>query len=348
MAGLRSCDNGGFVLTRNPGDSRAVDGKIADITVVIATHNRADRLAETLTYLLDTQVCKSWNILVINNGSTDRTEEVLREMGSHNPLIQSLHEQIAGKSHALNLALRNVRSKFIVFTDDDVRPVRHWLTEIRRGLCEKGCGAACGPIIPEMPECAPSWMRTHPYSGFAFGHFNPDVPEGPLPPYMFPFGANFGVRADAVATLRFREDLGRTHEHPWRMCADTDFVQRLRAQCGGITFMPQAAVSHHIPLSSVRKGWIFDRAFHLGRSFTIMEPRVICFHPGTQAADKEVLEFEVGVQLNFYCGALRQLQQDGRRDLMDTVLRFISRLPLPVSSQLLGDSAKTWLADIPV
>jgi hypothetical protein len=61
-----------------------------------------------------------------------------------------------------------------------------------------------------------------------------------------------------------------------------------------------------------------------------------------------VIEFEVGVQLNFYCGSLRQLQQDGRRDLMDAVLRLISRLPRPVSSRLLGNSAKAWLADIPV
>lgn len=330
----------------NRSDEKSRVSTVADTTVVIATRNRAERIAETLKYLFETQVFGDWDVLVVNNGSTDFTEQVLRELEIANPRIRSIHDAMAGKARALNIAIRCVSSPFIAFTDDDVRPSPNWLTELRRAFNEPGCGAVCGPILPEYPDSTPAWMRKHPYAGFAFGHFNPDVPDGPLPSYMFPFGANFAARTDALKTLRFREDLGRTRECPWRMCADTEFMQRLRSECGGIIFMRRAAVKHFVPASNVERTWILERAFHLGRSYIVMNPHVISFHPGTNSTVREVVEFEVAVQLNFYCGMLRQLNDGGVVEPMDTVFKLISRLPLPMSAQMLGRSAREWLQEI--
>lgn len=315
------------------------------LTVVIATHNRADRLAKTLDYLREQKPNTEWEILVVNNGSTDDTSEVISQMSSKLPL-RGIYHEFAGKAHALNLALDNALGKFIAFTDDDVHPSTTWLSEIVRAFQSEDCGAVCGPIIAALPDWTPDWLRFHPYSAFSFGNFWPNIPEGPLPPIVFPYGANFAVRVDRISGIGYREDLGRTGKYPWRMNADTDFQQRVRERCGGIFFMPQASITHYVDPARVQLPWIFDNAFYLGRSYILMEPRVVCLAVPNQDKRQEVLEFEVGVQLNFYCGQLYQLRIDGREDLIPEVANLIAKLALAPSPALLGKNAKQWLASI--
>jgi len=315
------------------------------LTVVIATYNRAAQLAKTLNCLREQQPNAEWEVLVVNNGSTDHTPEVIRQMSSRLPL-RGLHYEIAGKAHALNLALDNAHGRFIAFTDDDVQPSNAWLSEIMRAFRSEDCGAVCGPIIAALPDATPSWLRLHPYSAFSFGNFWPNIPEGPLPPVVFPYGANFAVRVDRISGIRFREDLGRTGKYPWRMNADTDFQRHVRERCGAIFFMPEAIITHYVDPARVRLSWIFDNAFNLGRSYILMEPRAVCLAVPNQDSRSEVLEFEVGVQLNFYCGQLQQLQLDGREEVIPKVADMIAKLSLPPSPALLGKIAKQWLAGI--
>ena len=48
------------------------------ISVVIPTHNRSDALAKTLLNLSEQQFTESWEVIVVNNRSTDDTDEVVR------------------------------------------------------------------------------------------------------------------------------------------------------------------------------------------------------------------------------------------------------------------------------
>jgi glycosyltransferase involved in cell wall biosynthesis len=99
------------------------------VTVIVATHNRASRLRETLEALLaqKTPAGLGWEILVVDNGSTDGTLEVFRTMAMQAPgHLQYAFEPRLGKSRALNAGSRRARA-VIALTDDDVSSAVDWV-----------------------------------------------------------------------------------------------------------------------------------------------------------------------------------------------------------------------------
>ena len=98
-----------------------------EISVIIATRNRADSLRRLLPRLLEQSPGLAWELVVVHNGSTDDTAEVLAGMAGK---LRTVVEPLPGKSRALNRAMAAARGELLVFTDDDVEPDRAWLDEI--------------------------------------------------------------------------------------------------------------------------------------------------------------------------------------------------------------------------
>jgi glycosyltransferase involved in cell wall biosynthesis len=91
--------------------------EISPVTVLMATFNRAGYVRESLESILG-QSRPPAQIIVIDDGSTDDTKEVLRPYLSR---IEYLHKENGGKASALNLGLPRVKTDYVwVFDDDDV------------------------------------------------------------------------------------------------------------------------------------------------------------------------------------------------------------------------------------
>ncbi len=89
----------------------------ADVTALIATCNRAQYLGEALDSVLGQTVPPS-QVIVVNDGSTDGTADVLRRFGDR---IEVIDQANGGKSLALNRAMPRVRGAYLwIFDDDDV------------------------------------------------------------------------------------------------------------------------------------------------------------------------------------------------------------------------------------
>lgn len=87
------------------------------VTVLIPTFNRAELLVEALDSIL-AQTCRPNEIIVINDGSTDDT---ITRLDPYKNDILILNQDNAGKSSALNTALRVATGELIwVFDDDDI------------------------------------------------------------------------------------------------------------------------------------------------------------------------------------------------------------------------------------
>src|SRR5207253_11169792 len=97
-------------------------------TVAICTWNRSQLLRQTLDQFLDLAIPAgmTWELLVVNNNSTDDTDVVLAEFESRLPL-RRLFEREPGLSHARNAALAAATGDYILFTDDDVLIAQSWL-----------------------------------------------------------------------------------------------------------------------------------------------------------------------------------------------------------------------------
>lgn len=86
------------------------------LSVIIRTHNEAPRLRLTLASL---EQEKPFEVVVTNDGSTDETDQVLREAARHLPLRVVHHSTPQGRSAASNAAAQVARGDVLLFLDGD-------------------------------------------------------------------------------------------------------------------------------------------------------------------------------------------------------------------------------------
>ena len=85
-------------------------------SIIIPTYNRAVLLMNALQSVIQ-QTNSDWEVIVIDDGSTDNTKEVVADF--RDPRIQYIYQQNAERSAARNNGLRHARGKFICFLDSD-------------------------------------------------------------------------------------------------------------------------------------------------------------------------------------------------------------------------------------
>lgn len=90
---------------------------LPNVTVIVPTFNRAKYLPECLDSLINQSVSAA-RIIVVDDGSTDNTQDILKGYGA---AIHVIRQENSGKSVALNRALPEVDSEYTwIFDDDDV------------------------------------------------------------------------------------------------------------------------------------------------------------------------------------------------------------------------------------
>ena len=87
------------------------------VTVLIPTHNRQHMISDALESVF-AQTYPDFDILVVDDGSTDKTEEVLQPWLSK---IRYEKKENGGPSSARNVGLRQIESEFVAFLDSDDR-----------------------------------------------------------------------------------------------------------------------------------------------------------------------------------------------------------------------------------
>jgi glycosyltransferase involved in cell wall biosynthesis len=131
------------------------------ISVIIATHNRAESLRVTLDSLTHvTPPSIPWELIIVQNACTDHTPEVIAAFADRLPIV-ALDEPRLGKSWALNRAVLHGQYELKLFTDDDVLFDAGWLLAYERALVEHPeAGYFGGPIYLKLPEDrVPEWAQ---------------------------------------------------------------------------------------------------------------------------------------------------------------------------------------------
>ena len=85
------------------------------VSICIPTFNRKDYLPETLESIY-AQTYKDYEVVVVDDGSTDGTEEMLKEAGYD---LRYFWQENAGNAAARNTLLKMARGKYITFLDSD-------------------------------------------------------------------------------------------------------------------------------------------------------------------------------------------------------------------------------------
>ena len=88
------------------------------ITVIIPAYNVEDYIHKSLDSIVN-QTFDDYEVLVVNDGSADRTAEIIDEYAAKYPFIQAIHQANAGQSAARNKAIRLSKADYIALLDSD-------------------------------------------------------------------------------------------------------------------------------------------------------------------------------------------------------------------------------------
>src|SRR5262249_7447285 len=149
----------------------------------------------------------SWKLVIVDNGSSDSTLEIINSFRAHLP-IEVYFEPVAGKNRALNRGLRAVEGQLVVLTDDDTLPNPSFLQAWAKFLDTKSdYGLFGGSIIPLFETVPQSWLFAD-QRQFTMLFGARDLPEGPIDPTAI-FGGNMAVRRSVFDNgFRFDESVG--------------------------------------------------------------------------------------------------------------------------------------------
>lgn len=125
-----------------------------DITVVVCTHNRAERLRQALAslYDLETEGRFTYEVLVIDNTSPDHTSDVIRSAAQESRApLRGVHEPQKGIVAARNRGVQEAAGKRIAFFDDDQLADRRWLIELFSAAEDHQVRSVGGAVHLQLP-----------------------------------------------------------------------------------------------------------------------------------------------------------------------------------------------------
>ncbi len=236
-----------------------------DYTVCICTLNRVKYLGATIEAVLKQDLPRGrFEILVVDNGSTDGTSEMVSARfgaDTHVP-VRYIREETPGLSRARNRAIAETTGDFIVFLDDDAIPEPGWLQAIAAGFGAEEIQVVGGAVIPAYEQAPPPWWSARIELVFA-----PQVStfERHLVSHReYPHGANIAFRRAVFARAGlFREDLGYI-KNKLIPGDESELLLRIEKSGGAILYEPAAVVRHLIPASRMDRGYLRERFYGAG------------------------------------------------------------------------------------
>lgn len=271
-----------------PGGGEARHG-IPRISVIIPTWNRRELLKEAVEALrIQTLDPTLFEVLVMDNRSTDGTEAMLQEMArtADFRLVHHVMPENRGPARSRNRGAELARGSILAFTDSDCRPSSQWLETGMSAFDDPDVGFATGTVLykPEQVERAGFFAREsgevrqeHPTYSTTNVFYRREI-------YLELGGSD--------ASLSMPDFLGRVVD-----CSDTDLAWRAKEAGHGNRFMGEALVYHEREVLSPAK-WVAEPY----RMF-VLAP-LVKRHPQLR---KQLLRFRVfwGVEnLAFYLAVL--------------------------------------------
>jgi glycosyltransferase involved in cell wall biosynthesis len=248
------------------------DLSVPQVSIVIGTLDRCELLGRAIRSILD-QGCdpRSFEIVVVDNGSKDRTRQVVEAIMAGADNVRYLTEPRLGLSIARNRGIAESRGPIIGFFDDDGTAEPGWLAKMLELFRqEPDIGAAGGLIKVAWPQNSqPEWMPMDLqgyYAGCDYGKTRRylDFPQ-------YPYGPNMMIRRSLLDAIGgFNEQVGPKGQNIMS-AGELDLFQRLYERPIKVVYEPTAVVHHWVPAERATRKWLLRRAYKHGFSSTRMK-----------------------------------------------------------------------------
>jgi glycosyltransferase involved in cell wall biosynthesis len=241
------------------------------IGAVIATLNRGDYLCSCLkAFETQTMPADCFEVVIVDNGSTDDTRAIAREFCGRNPHFSYVREERRGLATARNSGIARCAAGIVAFTDDDAVPEPDWLERLMKRFAELPDEVAVvgGEIQPVWEGQRPEWLTNamlRPLSaGLMWTLSARDLKAG-----------EWLVEANSAYRKRWLLQFGGFPEHLGRvgdmLLSGENCVNRLMQRAGlRMFFDPSILVRHRIPASRLTRTWFRRRMFWQGVTMNLL------------------------------------------------------------------------------
>ena len=236
---------------------------LPSISVVICCHNSAARLPETLRHLAEQQAPAelAWEILLVDNASTDETVSVAERFASSRPdlSIRVTSELKLGQTYARLRGVEEASGEVILFADDDNWLAPDYLAILGETMRRRPEIAALGGMSTAVFEQEPpEWMSRH-HRWYAVS----GPPQGgeELAEVEFLWGAGTAFRRQILERIRKSAFRVPGRQGTGLGAGDDDELCCLIRLCGARLFRhPALRFQHYLPARRIK--WDYLRRLH--------------------------------------------------------------------------------------
>ena len=211
-----------------------------DFSVVIPTHNRLGMLVRVLDALEAQVDAPPFEVIVINDGSTDDTDRVMSRRNG----ITFRTQANAGPGRARNHGVSLARGRFVVFIGDDTVPEPRFLAEHARTHRESGddpllaCLGYTGWPSGERVTAFMDYINDY---GLQFGYKL--IRDGDVVPFNFFYTSNISIDRELLAAHPFDATF------PSAAWEDIELAYRLKEKGLQIRYNARAVTRHYHPMN---------------------------------------------------------------------------------------------------
>lgn len=239
-----------------------------ELTIVICTYNRDKYIYQTLQKIaLNTFSANKYEIILVNNNSTDRTETECKRFQSDFPELNFRYfiEKQQGLSFARNRGIEESKGDTIIFIDDDAFMETNYLHNLSVNLKSyPEVSAFGGKIIPCFENGkTPEWLSRWTYIWVSAIDKGQRISK--FKGKSYPIGANMGFRRICFQYGKFNTSLGRNKDNLMGG-EEKDIFKRLKKHNLNIYYFPDIQVTHMIPEKRTTNEFIQKLALGVGKS----------------------------------------------------------------------------------
>ena len=239
------------------------------MSVIIPTRNRSAYLRGTLESIAtQTLSQEEFEVIVIDNGSTDDTKEVTHSFKNTIKNLVYHYDERPGLHVGRHAGLKLAQSDILVYADDDIIAFPSWLKSIYESFEDTSVVLVGGKDLPKYEANPPFWVKEKWYKLCEFGHcmfelslidFGEAIKEI-SPSYVF--GCNFAIRKEILMETKGFHPDGMPFERIEYRGDGESFVSRYIRKKGLKTvYNPGASVYHVVTKERMTLDYFKKRAF---------------------------------------------------------------------------------------
>jgi glycosyltransferase involved in cell wall biosynthesis len=237
------------------------------ISAIICTHNRSSYLGAAIDSLLKQEFAGDFEVIVVDNASTDDTKQVVAARLNHSRL-RYVYEPVTGLSVARNTGAKQAQAAILAYLDDDAVASPQWLSALYTAYQANEKLAIAGgrvTLIWANGLQAPRWLSAN-LSGNLGAY---DLGKNSVlidRPGLTPRGLNYSIRRSFLEQVGgFDLNLGRVGKS--LLSNEELHMTELALEHGWqVAYLPDAHVGHNVAPERLNRAWFLSRGWWQGIS----------------------------------------------------------------------------------